>query len=185
MNTRLIALVLFVLVAGIAVTMVGLRHFSLPSANVEELYYSNEVQPLPAAEPISLEIGQETYDTQVAEYGELAVRFWADGKSITFLKEFDVTADGNTESIIGLCYLWGNHCPHEIVIVDGDRQIFSTSAGLAILELVEADGNGFYIHWDNEEMRKDGLAEPIGYIKTRFIRKDGQFQPISEEEVLY
>lgn len=154
----------------------------------EQLLFSNEAKQLPLAVPTTWEVGQERYEGQVAEYGDLAVRFWADGSSISFVKEFDVTDDDVAERIVGLCDIWGNHCPHEIIIIQDDRQIFSTTAGLAYKDIVEVeaeDGNGFYLLWDSEEMRVNGLAQPLGHIKTHFAYKDGQFQPVFSEEVIY
>lgn len=184
MKFRYIFFILVVVLIG----SVFLMEKPIDDITDDELHYSNEMKELPSIIPTTWEVGQESYEEQVAEYGDLAVRFWANEspQSISFVKEFDVDKDGTKEQIVGLCGLWGNHCPHEIIIVDDGRQIFSATAGLAYKDVVEAeDSDGFYLLWDSEEMRSNGLAQLIGYVKTRFTYKDGQFQPVSSEEVIY
>lgn len=189
----LVKLSLATLVLVTILVIVGLSLFKsqeeyLTYTDIEQSLFSNEVKELPPVTPTTWEVGQERYEEQVAEYGDLAVRFWANEspQTISFVKEFDVDSDGATEQVVGLCGLWGNHCPHEIIIIEGDKQVFSTTAGLAYKDIAEAeDSNGFYLLWDSEEMRANGLAQPLGHIKTRFTYKDGQFQPVSSEEVMY
>lgn len=126
-----------------------------------------------------------SYKHQIEKNGDLASRFLP-SESITWVKYFDIDGDKENETIIALCELWGNHCPHRIIIVKGDKQIFETSSGLSINDIVGTEeGNGFFVLWDSEEMRSEGVFQPLGYVKTRFIHKNGNFTPVSENEIWY
>lgn len=134
---------------------------------------------------------KDSYPEQIEKYGDLARRFLPD----TFIdvKKIDVDSDGVDESIISLCMVGGNHCPHGIIIVKGDNIIFSTSAGSVDVDIVETKThNGFYLHWvpgsDDSTDKKwsaFGLCCSPGYMKTRFVFEDGKFKPVYEQEVLF
>ncbi|MFA6189916.1 MAG: hypothetical protein WC711_00150 [Candidatus Staskawiczbacteria bacterium] len=157
---------------------------SLPTTNTTIKGFSNEIKALPPATPTKWEVGQDLYEEQKKQYGDLAVRFWADSNSITFLKEFDVDGDGQKETIIGICGLWGNHCPHEVVIIKNNKQVFSYSDTGVNVSLPES-GSGFYIEWHTIKYYENGYCCPTGYMKTKFTFKDNKFIPVSEQEVTY
>lgn len=146
-----------------------------------------KLPPLKSREEILFEadILEDSFKRQLDKFGDLARRFLTDYR-ITEIKKFDVNNDGKNETVIGLCS-GGNHCPHEIVIVQGDKIIFSISAGLTGLDIHKSEtGNGFYAHWVPTDDRWDeGLCCPIGYMKTRFVFENDIFVPIYEQEVLY
>lgn len=152
--------------------------------------FSNEIKQLPPIKKLGADyydVWKEWYIEQIKKYGNLADRFWADGYTITWVKEFDVDSDGKVEKIVGLCSIGGNHCPHEIIVVKDNKQIFSTSAGLTGRDILKTEtGNGFYVHWVPTDGKWDrGLCCTLGYQKTRFVYKDGIFMPVYEQEVLY
>lgn len=95
--------------------------------------------------------------------------------------------DGKDETIIFLCGVGSNHCPHRIIIVKDQEIIFSVSAGLTGLNFSKTEtGNGFYMHWVPTEGKWDrGLCCPLGYVKIRFVYDKGKFLPVYEQEVLY
>ncbi len=146
-----------------------------------------ELPPLKSRLKILFETGifKESFEHQIDEFGDLAKRFLPD-YHITDIKKFDVNNDGKDEAVIGLCS-GGNHCPHEMVIVQGDKIVFSVSAGLTGLDIQKSEtGNGFYVHWvPTDDKWDEGLCCPIGYIKTRFVFENDTFVPVYEQEVLY
>jgi hypothetical protein len=72
------------------------------------------------------------------------------------------------------------------MIIKNDKIIFSIRVGLVGLGLEKSNtGNGFYVHWTNDELTSRGLCCPIGYMRTRFVYENGEFKPIYEQEVLY
>jgi len=165
---------------------------SFPITTITLQDFSNESHDLSITKELkekSYYVGPiaNSYEEQVEKYGDLAIRFLAVSNAITWVKEFDVDLDGKAEKVVGLCGIDGNHCPHEIIIVKDNKQIFSTSAGLTGLDISKTDtGNGFYVQWVPTEGKWDrGLCCPLGYIKTRFVYKDGMFMPVYEQEVLY
>lgn len=128
---------------------------------------------------------QWLYKQEIKEYGDLATRFLP-SKSVD-VKKFDVDNDGKDETIIFLCGVGGNHCPHRIVIVKDNKIVFSVSTGLTDLNISKTEtGNGFYVHWVPTEGKWDrGLCCSLGYMKTRFVYDGGKFKPVYEQEVLY
>jgi len=153
--------------------------------------YSNDIQKLPPIKYTNAnyyDVSQQWYEEQVQEYGDLAVQFWTEGDSLTWVRKFDVDSDGKTETIVGLCGRYGNHCPHKILIIKDRKIIFSAMAGVSSFDLKKSDtGNGFYLHWVPGEGKwgSTGLCCPLGYVKTRFVYEDKKFKPIYEQEVLY
>lgn len=168
---------------------------SFPTTNITIDGFSNEIKSLPPATPTEWDVGQEYYEEQKKEYGDLAVRFWSGeyrtgeygtgAYSITFLKKFDVDRDGQNETMIGICGLWGNHCPHEILIIKNNKQIFQFGdEGPGIIS--SETGNGFYLTWHAAKHYEGvGLCCPKGHIKTRFVFENNKFVPIYEQEILY
>lgn len=159
--------------------------------------FSNDIKELP---PIKSEAQMDRflggkgdsplrsfYENQKNEYGNLVNRFLPLMKSISSIKTFDVDNDKKDEKIISLCGVWGNHCPHEIIIVKNRKIIFSSNAGLGYKSIKKSDtNNGFYINWIPAKDKWDkGLCCPLGHMKTRFVYKNGKFKPIYEQKVLY
>jgi hypothetical protein len=132
---------------------------------------------------------QWLYEQEINEYGDLATRFLPSERAVD-VKTFDVDRDGKDETIIFLCGVGGNHCPHRIVIVKDKKIIFSVSAGLVDLNLTKSDtGNGFYVgwtpSWDEGGKWNVGLCCTPGYRKTRFVYESKKFKPVYEQEILY
>jgi len=146
-----------------------------------------KLRPLKSREGILFLAGifKESFEGQIDEFGDLARRFLPD-YSITDIERFDVDNDGKDEAIIGLCS-GGNHCPHEMIIVQDEKIIFSVSAGLTGKTISKTEtGNGFYVHWvPTDDKWDEGLCCPIGYMKTRFVFENDTFVPVYEQEVLY
>lgn len=118
----------------------------------------------------------------IKQYPTWAGRFLPDD-NITSIEAFDVDEDGKPETIIGLCE-WGNHCPHQMYVVKGSRIIFSATDPVGDGIGIEEDqaGNGFYVEWKAEDQVQTYCC-PSGYMKTKFIYKEGSFMPISEERI--
>lgn len=162
--------------------------------------YSNEISDLPLGVDIEEINNWETDDDaeivfrdlvndNVKEYGPLATRFFPE-QYITDLREFDVDNDGQVEKIVSLCGVWGNHCPHEILIIKGDKIIFSAYVGLVGLGLENTNTkNGFYLKWVPSSKAGSiwdtGLCCSPGYMKTRFVFEKGKFKPVYEQKILY
>ncbi len=120
-------------------------------------------------------MGEETFTEQIDTYGDLARRFLPHDL-VESVEEFDVDNDGMDEQIIGICGLWGNGCPHKILIVRNDSVIFETSARKIIRT---PSGNGFTLVWQKE------YKNPYGDMRTRFVFEGGKFMPVYEQEVKY
>ncbi len=161
--------------------------------------YSQQIESLPPIRSLD-QISKEEpgfwdsykwlFDEQIQEYGNIAARFLL-GEYVTDIKKFDVDLDGNDETILSICGTGGNHCPHRIIIIKENKIIFSVSPTVVLSINDSKNGDGFYIHWVPWGLEQEGtiwdvgLCCPPGYMKTRFIYKDGEFKPISEQEVLY
>jgi hypothetical protein len=154
-------------------------------------YYNQEIKYLPSIKEdkdifiMEDNIGHDYFREQIKKYSDVARRFLP-YTVITNVEQFDVDTDGLNETIISTCGLWGNHCPHEIMIVKNNKIVFSTFAD----NLMKSNtGNGFYLHWvpsrDTDKKWDTGLCCPPGYMKTRFIFEKGKFNPIYEQEILY
>lgn len=175
----------------------GYRSFPTTTIKLSSDDYSNKREKLPAIKlqdqilPENLDEGfvyKESFTEQIQKYGALATRFLTDDY-IVDLQKFDVDGDGKDETIVFLCGLGGNHCPHRIIVIENDTIIFSFSAGLTDRNLIKSEtGNGFYVHWvpiENDTKWDAPLCCSPGYISTRFVYENGKFKPVYEQEVLY
>jgi len=120
-------------------------------------------------------IGEDLFTEQISKYGDIARKFLPEN-IITSVENFDVDKDGIDEKIISICGLWGNGCPHRILVVKNNQIVFSTN-GLSVLKT--ESNNGFTIVWQKE------YKDPYGEMRTRFVFDDGKFIPIYEQEVKY
>lgn len=67
------------------------------------------------------------YEQQVREYGDFATRFLFE-YYITSLTQVDIDEDGEDETMVFLCGVWGNHCPHKMIVIDNGGIIFSADS---------------------------------------------------------
>lgn len=153
--------------------------------------YSQKRERLPSIKTLKKIISEapdyeSVYRDQLRDYGNIATRFLPTD-SISGLRKFDVDNDGKDETILSLCGVGGNHCPHYIIVVRGQNIIFSSYAGLYNKDLAKTDtANGFYLHWTSTEGNwDDGACCTLGYKKTRFVYEDNKFIPVYEQEVKY
>lgn len=166
--------------------------------NIRTGNYSNEIRPLPpiqtkteifgitdtfTLEDWRREICEEfnfkecnstpwesAYDRQIEEYGDLASRFLFEDQ-IMWVRYADVDMDEKEEKIIGICGLFGNGCPHEILIVKGDNIIFSIEADES--NVFTLGYNGFYI------ICNDNTATRFDYNK-----ENGKFVPSATKDIV-
>ena len=152
--------------------------------------YSNDIRELPpikSKEEILAhqDIYKKRFTEQIEEYGVWATRFLT-SDTIESLEELDIDSDGKSETIIGLCSLGGNHCPHEIIIVRDEKIVFTAYGSVSTNEILPSNTpNGFVLKWANHEQENQGFAQPTGYMKTRFEYKDGKFVPVEEKSVQF
>ena len=115
--------------------------------------FSNSSEQLPPTQSIEQILKQDVekdapwrwlYDQEIKEYGDLATRFLP-SESID-VKKFDVDKDGKDETIIFLCGVGGNHCPHRIVIVKDKKIVFSVSSGLTDLSISKTETGQNFIY---------------------------------------
>jgi hypothetical protein len=164
-----------------AIIREGSRTQPTTEISLEESDYNQEVielSPIKTDKEIYImedNMGAEIFTEQINEFGDLARRFLPDDV-IGPVEKFDVDKDGKDEQIISTCGLWGNGCPHQIVIVKDNKIIFRTGGR----DIVKTDnGNGFTLIWQKE------YKDPYGEMRTRFVFEDGKFKPIYEQEVKY
>jgi hypothetical protein len=159
----------------------GARSFPTTTISLNIDTYNQDILSLPAIKEdkdifvMEEDIGHDTFRKQIKLYGDLARRFLP-LKRITDVRKFDVDSDDLNEAIISTCDIWGNGCPHEVMIVKNNKIIFQTSYGKI---LPTKTTNGFYLEWDRT------YKDPHGYILTRFIFENGKFKPIYEQEIFY
>ena len=98
--------------------------------------------------------------------------------------KFDLTGDGNQEKVVVYNSVAAADAgSYHADVIQCDTIIFSVVEDNAAI--VPADTtNGFYIEWRSS---KDVTARccPDGFMRTRFVYKDGQFIPLYEQEVKY
>lgn len=172
----------------------GYQSFPTTTISLDGEKYSNDRTPLPTIKTRNeiledADVYKKHFESLLSEYGEYAQRYLPDD-TITSIEYFDVDGDNIKETIISLCSLGGNHCPHEVVVVKGNEIIFQTTAGATGPNVIDSGtGNGFFVTWSPWSSNRDkwdvGLCCMPGYIKTRFVFDKGQFRPIYEQEVLY
>jgi hypothetical protein len=159
----------------------GARSFPTTSISLSADYYKQEISDLPLIKKdkdifvMEEGIGHDSFREQIKLYGDWARRFLP-MDTITSVEKFDVDNDGLNETIVSTCGLWGNGCPHDVMIVKNNKIIFQTSYGIII---PSKTGNGFYLEWEKS------YKDPHGYILTRFVFEDKQFKPVYEQEVFY
>lgn len=180
----------------------GSRSYPTTTLSIDFETFSTSSEPLPSLKTLAeitetnkfetKDVFQEAFynhaENQIKEYGNLAARFLSEGYDVTNVRKFDINMDGKDELIVSLCGTWGNHCPHEIIVIKDQKIIFSISTGSVGLELEKTDnGNGFYINWvpTTGDEWDYGLCCPPGYISTRFVYEDGNFKPVYEQEIRY
>ena len=164
---------------------------SYPTTEITIKEYSDEIQLLKVKSFIdikkeigpvqysSLERAEEDYD----EYGDLATHYLPD-YSIESSDQFDVDSDGKKELIITYNFMGrATAGSYSTDIIKGNNIIFSVNEDNS--SIVPADtSNGFYVEWRSPKQWAPRCCEP-GFIRTRFIFKDGHFIPLYEQEVGY
>ncbi len=172
----------------------GYQSFPTTTISLNNTKYNNERTPLPPAKTVKeifadAGIYKNHFESQISEYGEYAQRFLPEDV-ITSIEYFDIDSDGEKETIISLCSLGGNHCPHEIFVIKNNEVVFHTTAGTTGPNIIDTEtGNGFFLTWSPWSSNGDkwdvGLCCMPGYMKTRFVYENGTFTPVYEQEVLY
>ncbi len=186
---------------------IGYQSFPTTTITLSSEGYSNEIKDLPPIKSLKEALSvrlfahesealidvsyiRERRLAQIQEYGTLASRFLP-YDNIGIMGSFDADNDGVDEMILAVCGEGGNHCPHEVIIIKGDKIIFSTRAGGTGPRIVTSDTpNGFYLQWAPWQPGDGGIWDVglcclPGYMKTRFVYEDGKFIPVYEQEVLY
>lgn len=161
---------------------------SYPTETVAIKEYKNEKRPLNPPKTLESLSDQLAFGPTIRknfkEYGILSTRYLPEDYIHT-KNEFDVDADGKSETIVSLGGTGGNHPPLYSEIIKDGYVIFSVQETQPII-IPSKTNNGFYVQWYNFDKHfEDGMCCPSGHIKTRFVYKDGKFTPIWEQEVIY
>jgi len=127
------------------------------------------------------------YKEQFDELGDLGKRFASEGLQVSGVED-DVTGDGKPEFLLSLGDVGGNHQPYYYKIVQDNKIIFE--AGKETVQLMglhpDPTGNGFTLSWsDDKHFKQQGLCCSLGNYSTRFIYRNGTFEPLYEQEELY
>lgn len=156
--------------------------------------YSSEITPLPPIRSLKYilendgDIANDQKDyfvKNIEEYGDIASRFLIPENGVLGAEKVNIDMDQELETVVRFCAYTANRCPHKIIIIKGDNVIFSTTAGYRNLDIRKLEnGAGFYVIWQTEENSKSLDKENMFY-KTKFIKVDGKFSPVSEEYVTY
>lgn len=172
----------------------GYQSSPTTTVSLESSEYSNDWTSLPPIKTTKdiladADIYKDHFESQITKYGEYAQRYLPDDV-ITSIELFDVDNDGVKETIISLCSLGENHCPHKVVVIKENRILFQTTAGATGPNIIDSGfGNGFFVTWspwsNNGDKWDVGLCCMPGYMKTRFVYENGSFVPVYEQEVLY
>lgn len=164
---------------------------------LESSEYSSEVKQLPPIRSLEyilandddsdVESGyKDHYIRNIQEYGDIAKRFLLVEGGIMKVEKLNIDKDTEPETIVHFCAYTANRCPHKIVIIKGDKIIFSTTAGYRNLDIkkLESSEEGFYIIWQSEEnSRIDNKRNKS--TETKFVKINGKFIAISEKEADY
>ena len=164
---------------------------SYPTTEITIKDYSSEVQPLKVKPLVDIKKEIQPGDIFLSgrveenykEYGALASNYLPDN-SIEETDYFDVDSDGIKEEIIE--YNFTNRADagsSNSDIIKNNNIIFSVKEDNS--RIVPADtSNGFYVEWRKQDYVYPRCCEP-GFIRTRFVFKEGKFIPLYEQEVKY
>lgn len=118
------------------------------------------------------------------DYGQMAVHFLKSYIDIEMYDTFDVDNDGVKEKILGLNAIGrASGGSYNAAIVKGGNIIFSVDEDNSFI-VPNGSNNGFYVEWRNPSDESPRCCQ-TGYIRTRFVSKDGKFVPVYEQEVRY
>lgn len=180
-------------VAGYNVVTDADYYRSYPSTNItlNRESYTNTPRELPPIQSDSQIFAKDPNDLEdtfrsakkknIQQYGDLARRFVGKAYTPIYIYDFksaDVDNDGQKETILYLNLMGANVGGESVVIVKGDKVIFSENIDFATL-IPAKNGNGFFLEWNDNYKKMDG------YMTTRFIYEDRKFVPIYEQQVRY
>lgn len=127
--------------------------------------------------------GKDRVKENFQQYGSLA-SYYLPRDFLMKTEKFDVTGDGNPEMVVMYNSVAAADAgSYHTDVVQGDIIIFSVLEDNAAI-LAADTTNGFYVEWRSP---KDSSARccPEGFMRTRFVYKDGTFIPLFEQEVKY
>ncbi len=161
---------------------------------LESFEYESEIRPLPLVRSLKyildndddvMDDKKDHFIKSVEEYGDIASRFLIPENGIMRVEEINIDNDEKPETVVHFCAYTANRCPHKIIITKDNNIIFSTTAGYRNLDIKKSEnGLGFYIIWQTEENSKSEGVREFSH-KTKFMKVDGEFSPVSEEYVAY
>lgn len=166
---------------------------SYPTTNITIKEYSNKIKPLniksytKVLEELSkLELGwwsEKVVEDNYKEFGSLATHYLPTD-NISLLDKFDVDEDKIKETVVTYNYTGAADAgSYKSDIIKGNNVIFSVQEDNA--SIVPADiTNGFYVEWRSQKDESPRCCA-TGFMRTRFVLKDGGFVPIYEQEVKY
>ncbi len=126
--------------------------------------------------------GETIVKDNYQKYGSLATNYLPTDYIAT-LNKFDIDGDGIPETIVTYNYTGAADAgSYRSDIIKGNNIIFSVQEDNASIKPADTT-NGFYVEWAN--LGDGGRCCSEGFIRTRFVLKDGKFVPIYEQEVRY
>lgn len=142
-------------------------------------FSEEEREPTISLKGYLIQLAKENYK----EYGTLATNYLPNYHIIA-VKSFDIDNDNRPETIVVYNYTKrvdaGSY--HSDIIKD-NHIIFSVQEDNS--SIIPADtANGFYIEWRSGKIFGARCC-PEGFVRTRFVFKNGEFVPIYEQEVKY
>lgn len=113
------------------------------------------------------------------EFGILASNYLPE-KGIVGIEKFDVDGDGASEVIVTTNYMGAaDGGSSGADIIKNNKVVFSVDEDQSTI--VPADTtDGFYVEWKNDNSSQ---CCPSGYMRTRFVKNNGEFLPVYEQGV--
>lgn len=171
----------------------GTVYQSYPTTVTTIKQYSGEVKPLrirsfdEALKEFSKDNPDGSWETVIKEnyqkFGNLLTNYLPI-YVIEKIGKFDVDNDGVPETIVTYNFAGrADAGSYQTDIIKGNNIVFSANEDRSAI--VPADtASGFYVEWGDTN-ENGGRCCPEGFFRTRFIYKDGKFEPIYEQEVKY
>lgn len=127
--------------------------------------------------------GKDRVKENFQQYGSLASHYLPKD-FLMKTEKFDVTGDGKPETVVTYNSVAAADAgSYHTDVVQGNTIIFSVLEDNAAI-LAADTTNGFYVEWRSPNDSSPRCC-PEGFMRTRFVYKDGKFIPLFEQEVKY